>query len=131
MATNLPSCLFIQFLEQLLKLLVNFTLLKYIKSQRSYGFLITKELSFGLPNFGFKRSFLSLLNNDQSLNYRNNTKRSHTQLDSRKQIIAFQDRVMTINIKEAQHPLKREKQVIDKSSIMSKISTKSMHRVLV
>ena len=61
----------------------------------------------------------------------NNTKRSHTQLDSRKQIIAFQDRVITINIKEAQHPLKREKQVIDKSSIMLKISTKSMHRVLV
>ena len=57
-------------------------------------------------------------------------KQSHTQLDSRKQVIAFQDRVMTINIKEAQHPLKREKQVIDKSSIMLKISTKSMHRVL-
>ena len=54
-----------------------------------------------------------------------------TQLDSRKQVIAFQDRVITINIKEAQHPLKREKQVIDKSSIMLKISTKSMHRVLV
>ena len=61
----------------------------------------------------------------------NNRKRSHTQLDSRKQVIAFQDRVMTINIKEAQHPLKREKQVIDKSSIMLKISTKSMHQVLV
>ena len=38
--------------------------------------------------------------------FRNNKKRSHTQLDSRKQVIAFQDRVMTINIKEAQHPLK-------------------------
>ena len=61
----------------------------------------------------------------------NNKNRSHTQLDSRKQVIAFQDRVITINIKEAQHPLKREKQVIDKSSIMLKISTKSMHRVLV
>ena len=61
----------------------------------------------------------------------NNKKRSRTQLDSRKQVIAFQDRVITINIKEAQHPLKREKQVIDKSSIMLKISTKSMHRVLV
>ena len=46
MATNLPSCFSIQFLEQLLKFLVNFTLLKYVKSQRStcYGFLITKEL---------------------------------------------------------------------------------------
>ena len=64
-------------------------------------------------------------------NNNNNKKRSHTQLDSRKQVIAFQDRVITINIKEAQHPLKREKQVIDKSSIMLKISTKSMHRVQV
>ena len=61
----------------------------------------------------------------------NNKKRSHTQLDSRKQVIAFQDRVITIHIKEAQYQLKREKQVIDKSSIMLKISTKSMHRVLV
>ena len=66
-----------------------------------------------------------------SNNNNNNKKRSHTQLDSRKQVIAFQDRVMTINIKEAQHPLKWEKQVIDKSSIMLKISTRSMHRVLV
>ena len=64
-------------------------------------------------------------------NNNNNKKRSHTQLDSRKQVIAFQDRAITINIKEAQHPLKWEKQVIDKSSIMLKISTKSMHRVLV
>ena len=40
---------------------------------------------------------------------RNNEKRSHTQLDSRKQVIAFQDRVITIIIKAAQHPLKREK----------------------
>ena len=39
--------------------------------------------------------------------------------------------MITINIKEAQHPLKWENQVIDKSSIMLKISTKSMHRVLV
>ena len=36
----------------------------------------------------------------------NNKKRSHTQLDPKKQVIAFQDRVITINIKEAQHPLK-------------------------
>ena len=39
--------LFIQFLEELLKFLANFPLLKYAKSQRSYGFLITKELIFG------------------------------------------------------------------------------------
>ena len=71
-------------------------------------------------------------NKSRSLStYRNNKKRSHTQLDSRKQVIAFQDRMMTINIKEAQHPLKRVKQVIDKSTIMLKISTESMHRVLV
>ena len=37
---------------------------------------------------------------------KNNKKRSHTQLDSRKQVIAFQDRLITVNIKEAQHPLK-------------------------
>ena len=64
---------------------------------------------------------------NEKLRVDNNKKRSHTQLDSRKQVIAFQDRVITINIKEAQHPLKWEKQVIDKSSIMLKISTKSMH----
>ena len=69
--------------------------------------------------------------NEGAATFNNNKKRSHTQLDSRKQVIAFQDRVITINIKEAQHPLKREKQVIDKSSIMLKISTKSMHRELV
>ena len=40
------------------------------------------------------------------MQYYNNKKRSHTQLDSRKQVIAFQDRVITINMKEAQHPLK-------------------------
>ena len=35
----------------------------------------------------------------QSLYFTNNNKkRSHTQLDSRKQVIAFQDRVITINI---------------------------------
>ena len=48
-----------------------------------------------------------LSNSNQTQNRRRyNKKRSHTQLDSRKQVIAFQDRVMTINIKEAQHPLK-------------------------
>ena len=49
------------------------------------------------------------LNNPETtvcIAFRNNKKRSHTQLDSRKQVIAFQDRVITINIKEAQHPLK-------------------------
>ena len=61
MATNLPSYFSIQFLEQLLKFLANFTLLKYVKSQRSYGFLITKRADFWLQIFGFKRSLLSLL----------------------------------------------------------------------
>ena len=61
MATNLPSCFSIQFLEQLLKFLVNFALLKYVNSQRSYGFLINRA-DFWLPNLGFKRSLLSLPN---------------------------------------------------------------------
>ena len=57
MATNLPSCFSIQFLEQFLKFLVNFTLLKYVKSQRSYGFLITKELIFGFQILDLKDHF--------------------------------------------------------------------------
>ena len=61
MATNLPSCFFIQLLEQLLKFLVNFTLLKYVKSQRSYGFLITKELIFGFQILDLKDYFSASL----------------------------------------------------------------------
>ena len=61
MATNLPSCFFIQFLEQLLKFLVNFTLLKYVKSQGSYGFLITKELIFGFQILDLKDHFSAFL----------------------------------------------------------------------
>ena len=61
MATNLPSCFFIQFLEQLLKFLVNFTLLKYVKSQRSYGFLITKEPIFGFQILDLKDHFSASL----------------------------------------------------------------------
>ena len=57
MSTNLPFCFFIQFLEQLLKFLPNFTLLKYVKSQRSYGFLITKKLIFGFQIFDLKVNF--------------------------------------------------------------------------
>ena len=57
MATNLPSCFSIQFLVQLLKFLVNFTLLKYVKSQRSYGVLITKEMIFGLQILDLKDHF--------------------------------------------------------------------------
>ena len=62
MATNLPSCFFIQFLEQLLKFLVNFTLLKYVKSQRSYGFSITKELIFLFQILDLKDHFSASLN---------------------------------------------------------------------
>ena len=61
MATNLPSCFSIQFLEQLLKFLVNFTLLKYVKSQRSYDFLITKELIFGFQILDLKDHFSASL----------------------------------------------------------------------
>ena len=62
MATNLPSCFFIQFLEQLLKFLVKFTLLKHVKSQRSYGFLITKEVIFGFKILDLKDHFSASLN---------------------------------------------------------------------
>ena len=61
MATNLPSCFFIQFLELLLKFLLNFTLLQYVKSQRSYGFLITKELIFGFQILDLKDHFSASL----------------------------------------------------------------------
>ena len=61
MATNLASCIFIQFLEHLLKFLVNFTLLKYVKSQRSYSFLITKELIFGFQILDLKDHFSASL----------------------------------------------------------------------
>ena len=62
MATNLPSCFLIQFLEQLLKFLVNFTLLKYVKSERSYCVLITKELIFGFQILDLKDDFSASLN---------------------------------------------------------------------
>ena len=70
MATNLPSCLFIQFLEQLLKFLVNLTLLKYVKSQRGYGFLITKELIFGFQILDLKDHFSASLRLIKSLDNR-------------------------------------------------------------
>ena len=57
MATNLPSYFLFQCLEQLLKFLVKSTLLKYVKSQRSYGFLITKELIFGFQILDFFITF--------------------------------------------------------------------------
>ena len=61
MAKNLQFYLFIQFLEQLLKFLVNFTFLKYVKSQRSYGFLITKKLIFGFQILDLKVHFSASL----------------------------------------------------------------------
>ena len=68
MATNLPFCFSIEFLEQLLKFLVNFTLLKYVKSQRSYGFLITKELIFCFQILDLKDHFsASLIDNLSAL----------------------------------------------------------------
>ena len=51
----------IQFLEQLLKFLVNFTLLKYVKSQRNYGFLITNELILGFQILDLKDHFSASL----------------------------------------------------------------------
>ena len=62
MATNLPSCFSIECLEQLQKFLVNFTLLKYVKSQRSYGFLVTNKLIFGFQILDLKDHFSASLN---------------------------------------------------------------------
>ena len=61
MATNLPSWFSIQFLEQPLRFLVNFTLLKYVKSQGSFDFLITKELIFGFQILDLKDYFSASL----------------------------------------------------------------------
>ena len=61
MATNLPSCFSIHFLELLLKFLLNFALLKYVRSQRSYGFLIIKELIFGFQILDLKDHFSASL----------------------------------------------------------------------
>ena len=107
-----------------------------LKTMRGFKFIETLEVTFEKDAIDSKTGkrvsiYKTAFFNGKAKTITNNKKRSHTQLDSRKRVIAFQDRVMTINIKEAQHPLKQEKQVIDKSSIMLKISTKSMHRVLV
>ena len=59
MATNLSSCFSIEFLEQLLKFLINFTLSKYVLEK--LWLFNHKRADFWLPNFGFKRSLLSLL----------------------------------------------------------------------
>ena len=67
-----------------------------------YGKRLNPECSLRTPK-GIKRIRQKVI---VTHNLSNNKKRSHTQLDSRKQVIAFQDRVITINIKEAQHPLK-------------------------
>ena len=69
MATIYHLAFLFNFLEQLLKFLVNFTLLKYVKSQRSYGFLITKELIFGFQILDLKDHFSASLNahNSQQL----------------------------------------------------------------
>ena len=70
------------------------------------GLLVFCKLFF-MVNLPYYESQLSFGDKGQASTFiNNNKKRSHTQLDSRKQVIAFQDRVMTINIKEAQHPLK-------------------------
>ena len=47
--------------EQLLKFLANFTLLEYVESQRSYGFLITEKLIFGFQILDLKVHFSASL----------------------------------------------------------------------
>ena len=59
MGTNLPSCFSIEFLEQLLKFLVNFVEICLV-SEKLWLFN-HKRADFWFPNFEFKTSFLSLL----------------------------------------------------------------------
>ena len=47
--------------KKMLKFPVNFTSLKYVKSQRSYCFLITKELIFGFQSLDLKVHFSASL----------------------------------------------------------------------
>ena len=61
MATNLPSSFSIQLLEQPLTFLLNFTLLKCVKSQRGYGFLITEQVIFGFQILDLKDHFSASL----------------------------------------------------------------------
>ena len=62
MATNLPSGFSIQLLAQLLKFLVNFYFVEISKVSEKLWLFNHKRADFWLPNFGFKRSPLSLLN---------------------------------------------------------------------
>ena len=80
MATNLPSCFSIEFSEQFLKFLVNFTLLKYVKSQRRYGFLITKELIFGFQILDLKDHFSASLMFRLKLLIINKSKGTHSKI---------------------------------------------------
>ena len=53
--------LFIQLLEQFLNFLANFTLLKYVKSQRSYDLFNHKKLIFGFQILDLKVHFSASL----------------------------------------------------------------------
>ena len=54
---------------KLLKFLVNFVLLKYVKSQRIYGFLITKELIFGIQILDLKDHFSASLITESTIKW--------------------------------------------------------------
>ena len=83
--------------------LIELHLENLLKDMKGFKFIETLEVTFEKDTIDSKtRKLVSIYKTA----FFNNKKRSHTQLDSRKQVIAFQDRVITINIKEAQHPLK-------------------------
>ena len=48
----------------------NFTWLKYVKSQRSYGFLITKDLTFGFQILDLKDHFSASLKRVSCINWK-------------------------------------------------------------
>ena len=91
MATYIPSCFFILFLKQLLKFLVNFTLLKYVKSQRSYDFLITKELIFGFQILDLKDHFSASLNYVKNCFFSNIEARVIFNFETQKKILIFEN----------------------------------------
>ena len=67
-----------------------------ISASQSFCHLIKGNyVQFGLDN-RTAVAYINRLGGTRSHHLNNNKKRSHTQLDSRKQVIAFQDRVITI-----------------------------------
>ena len=83
---------------------------KYFSTWQSRDWETNKPGMSYINENSFSRWIIQNANGITTLGLQNNNrKRSHTQLDSRKQVIAFQDRVITINIKEALIPMRKKR----------------------